>query len=67
LNIFPFAGAALGQPLIGWYLDSVGAVDGRYPVDAYSAAFKMCLLCLLVAFIASILVKETFPRQQDSA
>ncbi len=67
LNIFPFAGAALGQPLIGWYLDSIGAVDGRYPVDAYSAAFKMCLFCLLVAFIASILVKETFPQKQDSA
>ena len=67
LNIFPFAGAALGQPLIGWYLDSVGAVDGRYPVNAYSAAFKMCLFCLLVAFIASILVKETFPQKQDSA
>ncbi len=67
LNIFPFAGAALGQPLIGWYLDSAGTVDGRYPVDAYSAAFKMCLFCLLIAFIASILVKETLPQKQDSA
>jgi sugar phosphate permease len=64
LNIFPFAGTALGQPLIGWYLDSTGAVGGQYSVDAYSAAFKMCLLSLLVAFVASTLVKETFPKNQ---
>lgn len=66
LNIFPFAGAALGQPLIGWYLDSVGSVGGRYPVEAYSAAFKVCLLSLFIAFMASTLVKETFPRRLSS-
>jgi sugar phosphate permease len=63
LNIFPFAGALVGQPLIGWYLDSVGAINGQYPVDAYSTAFKMFLLCLLAAFIASLMVKETFPKK----
>lgn len=66
LNIFPFAGALLGQPLIGWYLDSAGTINGRYPVDAYSTAFKMCLFCLLVAFIASLMVKETFPKKSLS-
>lgn len=64
LNIFPFAGAALGQPLIGWYLDSVGAVGGQYPLEAYSTAFKMCLLSLFAALVASMLVKETFPKKQ---
>jgi len=63
LNIFPFAGAALGQPLIGWYLDSAGAVGGLYPVEAYSAVFKICLLSLFVAVVASMLVKETFPQK----
>lgn len=67
LNIFPFAGAALGQPLIGWYLDSAGAVGGQYSADAYSAAFKMCLIFLLAAFVASTLVKETYSRQQAAA
>lgn len=61
LNIFPFAGAALGQPLIGWYLDSAGAIGGRYPVEAYSGAFKMCLISLVVAFFCSTLVRETLP------
>lgn len=67
LNIFPFAGAALGQPLIGWYLDSAGAVGGIYPVEAYSAAFKICLLSLFAALVTSALVKETFPKKQVAA
>lgn len=67
LNIFPFVGAALGQPLIGWYLDSVGAAGGQYPVEAYSTAFKICLLSLFAAFVASTLVKETLPKKQSTA
>ena len=67
LNIFPFAGAALGQPLIGWYLDSAGAVGGQYPVEAYSAAFKMCLLSLFAAVVAGTVVQETLPKKQAAA
>ena len=67
LNIFPFAGAALGQPLIGWYLDSAGSVGGKYPADAYSTAFKVCLVSLLLAFAASTMVKETFVQAAFSS
>ncbi len=62
LNIFPFAGAALGQPLIGWYLDRIGPHGGPYTLDAYSTVFKFCLLSVFLAFIASTQVKETFPK-----
>lgn len=58
VNIFPFAGAAVGQPLMGWYLDRFGSSAGVYGVDAYSAAFKFCLLFILGAVAASLLVKE---------
>ena len=61
LNIFPFAGAAIGQPLIGWYLDTVGPNGGPYSAAAYSAAFKACLISLFLAFAASVFVRET-PR-----
>jgi sugar phosphate permease len=64
VNIFPFAGAALGQPLIGWYLDTIGPHGGPYGVDAYSAVFKICLLALIAAFVASTLLKETFSKKQ---
>jgi len=63
LNIFPFAGAALGQPLIGWYLDSFGSANGRYSVDAYSAVFKICLVVIAGALVASTLVKETHSKE----
>jgi MFS family permease len=63
LNIFPFAGAALGQPLMGWYLDYLGSTGGQYSVDAYSAAFKFCLIFIFGALVASFLVKETFPKK----
>jgi sugar phosphate permease len=62
LNIFPFAGAALGQPLIGWYLDRAGSVGGHYSADAYSTVFKICLIPLFGALVASLLVKETYPK-----
>ena len=65
MNIFPFAGAALGQPLIGWYLDSFGSIDGRYSADAYSAVFKVCLIAILGALVASTLVKETHPKESS--
>lgn len=64
LNIFPFAGAALGQPLIGWYLDRIGPHGGPYTTDAYSTAFKVCLLSLMAALLFSTRVKETFPRHE---
>jgi sugar phosphate permease len=63
MNIFPFAGAALGQPLMGWYLDSFGATDGRYSVDAYSAVFKVCLIAIFCALVAGTLVKETYLQE----
>jgi MFS family permease len=63
INIFPFAGAALGQPLMGWYLDTMGSIGGHYSVGAYSAAFKIGLILLFGAFVASLLVQETFPQK----
>jgi sugar phosphate permease len=63
LNIFPFAGAALGQPLMGWYLDNLGSTGGHYSVDAYSAAFKFGLIFIFGAVVSSLLVKETYPKK----
>ena len=64
LNIFPFAGAALGQPLAGWYLDAAGSAGGLYSVDAYSNIFKIGLISLFLAFVASAFVKETFLKNE---
>lgn len=67
LNIAPFAGAALGQPLKGWYLDHMGSTGGHYSVDAYSAAFKFGLIFIFGAVVSSSLVKETYPKESAIA
>lgn len=60
VNIFPFAGAAVGQPLMGWYLDRFGAVNGVYDISAYASTFRLFLLVILGAVVAASLVRETF-------
>lgn len=66
INIFPFAGAALGQPLMGLYLDHFGGAGDHYSVEAYSFAFKIGLIFLFGAFVASTLVKETLEKTADA-
>jgi sugar phosphate permease len=58
MNLFPFAGALMGQPFIGWYLDYHCACGGPYTVGAYSAAFKICLLSLFLSVICAVVVTE---------
>jgi sugar phosphate permease len=67
INIFPFAGAALGQPLMGWYLDYFGSTGGHYSIEAYSATFKFGLIFIFGAVVSSSLVKETFPKESAAA
>ena len=58
MNLFPFVGALVGQPLIGWYLDYHCGGVSPYTVGAYSAAFKICFLSLFLALICTIVVTE---------
>jgi sugar phosphate permease len=63
VNFFPFFGGAVFMPLLGRVLDAYGKNDaGQYPVEAY----RMVLLVLLVASIASLactfLMKETYRK-----
>ncbi len=62
VNLFPFFGAAVFQPVMGAILDRVGKVGGIYPASAYGWAFLACLLATIIAFIAIAFMKETFPR-----
>ena len=62
VNLFPFFGGAVFQPLMGAILDKVGKVGGVYPASAYSWAFFACLIATIIAFIAILFMKETFPR-----
>jgi MFS family permease len=67
VNLGGFVGAALTQGPLGALLDARWSgvlVDGarRYPVEAYRASFVACAGLVLVAALASLLVRETRGR-----
>jgi sugar phosphate permease len=62
VNLFPFFGGAVFQPLMGAVLDKVGKVAGVYPASAYRWAFFASLIATMIAFIAILFMKETFPK-----
>ncbi|NIS60520.1 MAG: MFS transporter [Proteobacteria bacterium] len=62
VNLFPFFGGAVFQPLMGAILDKVGKAGGAYPACAYEWAFLASFIATIFAFIAILFMKETFPR-----
>jgi sugar phosphate permease len=62
MNLFPFFGGAVFQPVMGVILDRVGKIGGVYPASAYRWAFFACLISAIIALIAILFMKETFPK-----
>lgn len=64
VNMGPFIGAALVQPLFGLVLDLKwqGAVEQGvkiYPLEAFQTAFWLCAVLVAVAVAAALCIKET--------
>jgi sugar phosphate permease len=59
VNLFPFAGGAIFQPVLGVALENYGKVDGKFTLAGYEKAFLILFACALVALIASFYIKET--------
>jgi sugar phosphate permease len=59
VNIFPFAGGAVFQPLLGYLLESHGRVKGAFTLAGYEQAFLLLFFCGLIAFLASLRLQET--------
>lgn len=64
INMGPFIGTALLQPLVGYMLDlgwQGAVVQGArvYPLSAYQSAFMLFLASTLIAIVAGLLAKET--------
>ena len=59
VNLFPFAGGAVFQPVLGVTLESYGKMDGKFTIAGYEKAFLILFLCAFVALIASFYIKET--------
>jgi len=59
VNLFPFAGGALFQPLIGLILDYSGRLGNIYSVQAYRISFVGFLLAAIAALISVPFMRET--------
>lgn len=62
VNLFPFAGGALAQPLVGYILERHGKVEGAFTLAGYQQAFLFLWVCSLIALAASFFLKETLAK-----
>ena len=63
VNLFPFLGGAVFQPLLGYILELGGKTDaGAFTLLGYRNAFFALFLCSIVSLAASLFVKETLAR-----
>jgi len=63
VNIFPFAGTAVLQPLLGAILERQGRVKGAFTLAGYEQAFLVLFLCALVAMVSTLFLRETLANK----
>jgi sugar phosphate permease len=63
VNLFPFIGAGVFQPFLGYLMEREGKVEGAFTPAAYSHAFFVLFLCGMIAFVASLFLRETMARE----
>lgn len=63
VNIFPFAGGAVFQPLLGYVLESHGRVGSAFTQVGYEKAFLVLFVCGIIAFVASMCLQETLAKE----
>lgn len=63
VNIFPFAGGAVFQPLLGYILEKHGRIEGAFTLDGYQQAFLVLFCCGIIALFASLFLKETMQKE----
>jgi sugar phosphate permease len=63
VNIFPFAGGAFFQPLLGYLLERPGKAGDAFTLTGYKHAFLALFLCGLLAFAACLFLKETLVKE----
>jgi MFS family permease len=66
INLFPFAGGAFFQVLIGAVLTTQGTGQGQYTTAGFRSMFLICLAGAVISLAAAFLVKETLHRTEES-
>jgi len=60
INLFPFIGAIIFQPLMGFVLDRAGMTQGAYPLFAYRQMLWIYFITSVFAFLCILKCKETY-------
>jgi sugar phosphate permease len=63
VNLFPFAGGAVFQPLLGYVLERQGRVEDAFTLAGYKDAFLVLFFCGIIAFAATLCLKETLAKE----
>jgi sugar phosphate permease len=67
VNLFPFLGGAILQPLVGFLLERFSQGGAPYPAQAYGRAFVVLLVSSVLALVMAALQEETYPGAQTQA
>ena len=59
VNIFPFAGGAVFQVLLGYILERHVQAQGIFTLAGYQQAFLVLFFCGIIALLSSLFMKET--------
>jgi sugar phosphate permease len=62
VNLFPFAGGAVFQPLLGHVLERTGREGASFTLAGYQNAFLVLFAGAVVALLASFFIRETLSR-----
>ncbi|MBA4390059.1 MAG: MFS transporter [Syntrophus sp. (in: bacteria)] len=63
VNLFGFVGGIIYQPLIGYFMDMAGKIDGRYLPQGYSTAFLLLFVTSIVYLLSALCVKDELKEQ----
>lgn len=67
MNLFPFIGGIVFQPLMGYVLDKAGKTDGAYSSSAYKMMIWVYFLTSLFALASIVLSKETLKGNRKNS
>jgi sugar phosphate permease len=59
VNLFPFAGGAVSQPVLGFLLERQGRIDDAFTLAGYQDAFMALFLSGILTVLTSLFIKET--------
>ena len=62
INLFPFSGGAVFQPVLGYVLERQGRLEDAFTLQGYQNAFLVLFACSVIALVASFFFKETLQK-----